>query len=200
MPTWIQSICLKGKEINLIPLEHSHKKSLIEAASDGDLWNLWFTSVPSETDVDNYLSKALCEGVSDNNNQAFAVFHIETNKIIGSTRYCNIDSDTKRLEIGYTWYSKSFQKTNINTECKLLLLEYAFEKLNCVAVELRTHGFNHNSQRAIERLGAKKDGILRNHKYDKTGKLRDTVVYSILAEEWPGVRQNLEFKLNKNNW
>lgn len=196
MKKWLDPICIEGQYVRLIPLEKEHKAALLEAASDGKLWELWFTSVPSTSDVDAYLSTAL-EDWNQGLSQAFAVIHKQANKIIGSTRYCNIDSKTKRLEIGYTWYAQSYQKTKVNTACKYLLLEHAFEKLNCIAVELRTHGFNHNSQKAIERLGAKKDGILRNHKYDKTGNLRDTVVYSILAEEWPRVKKNLMFKLKR---
>lgn len=194
MATWLSPTTLESNEVCLIPFHLSHRENLLSAAADGNLWELFFTSVPSIKDIDAYLDKIVRETKSGHC-LAFSVFHKADNKIIGSTRYCNIDSDNKRLEIGYTWYGLSYQKTRVNTECKILLLEYAFEQLNCIAVELRTHGENHNSQRAIERLGAKKDGVLRHHKYDKVGNLRDTVVYSILAQEWLSIKQNLKSKL-----
>ncbi len=198
MVNWLPPITLEGNEVRLIPLLSSHREDLLSAAADGRLWELFFTSVPCEEDIDDYLEKIYRETLSGEC-LAFAVFHKADKKIIGSTRYCNIDAVNKRLEIGYTWYSLSYQKTRVNTECKLLLLAHAFEQLNCIAVELRTHGKNYNSQRAIERLGAQKDGVLRHHRYDKLGNLRDTVVYSILAKEWPSIKKNLNSKLNRKD-
>ena len=188
---WLKNIELSGTNVKLVPLKYSHKNELLKAASDGELWNLWFTSVPSEKTIDSYIDKA----INSNNMLPFAVIDTKTNSIIGSTRFCNAEPEHLRLEIGYTWYAKSAQKTGVNTECKLLLLTHAFEVLNCTAVEFRTHYFNTVSRNAILRLGAKQDGILRNHRMDADGTLRDTVVFSILKNEWPVVKKNLKHKL-----
>ncbi|MDT0554297.1 GNAT family N-acetyltransferase [Urechidicola vernalis] len=184
--SWLEQITLKGSNVSLVPLTLSHRAGLLNAASDGELWNLWFTSVPSEKNIDSYLETAL-------NNGHMLPFTVKdaNGKIIGSTRFCNSEPNHLRLEIGHTWYAKSTQRTGVNTECKLLLLTHAFEVLNCNAVEFRTHYFNTNSRNAIARLGAKQDGILRNHRMDKDGALRDTVVFSILKSEWPVVKKHL---------
>lgn len=191
MSNWLQPITLSGTSVDLVPLNTIHKANLLQAASDGQLWKLWFTSVPSEKTIENYLHTAL----NTKSMLPFAVVDKKTTQIVGSTRFCNAEPQHLRLEIGYTWYSKSAQKTAINTECKLLLLQHAFESLKCNAVEFRTHFFNHASRTAILRLGAKQDGILRNHRMDADGALRDTVVFSILKNEWPVVKKNLKSKI-----
>ncbi|KXX66546.1 GNAT family N-acetyltransferase [Flammeovirga sp. SJP92] len=192
---WLNETTLQGNTVTLIPLSSTHQDELIEAAKDGNLWGLWYTSVPSESDIEDYISTAF-QQFNNDTSLPFAVFHNETQKVIGSTRFLNANSKVKRVEIGYTWYAKSFQRTAVNTECKYLLLQYAFEILGCVAVEFRTHFHNQKSRRAIANLGAKQDGILRNHTIDKTGNLRDTVVFSILNTEWNVVKTSLMYKLN----
>lgn len=196
MHKWLKSIELEGNLVKLIPLLPYHKNELVEAASDGELWNLWFTSVPSQGNIDDYLGFAFSEQEA-NRALLFAIIDKKTNKIIGSTRFCNVIESNKRVEIGYTWYSKSYQRTGINTECKYLLLQYAFENLECIAVEFRTSWHNQASRKAIARLGAKQDGILRNHQIDANGMLRDTVVFSIINIEWQGVKKLLEFEMSR---
>ena len=188
------NITLESESIILSALSVEHRDGLINAASDGKLWQLWYTNVPSADNVSDYIATALKQK-NEGCSLPFVVFHKPTNKIIGSTRYCNIDSINRRLEIGYTWYAKSYQRSSVNTECKMQLLSYAFEKLNCIAVEFRTHWHNQPSRAAIARLGAKQDGVLRNHKIHGDGSLRDTVVFSILNTEWPAVKKNLIYKL-----
>jgi N-acetyltransferase len=187
-------ITLTGAHVQLLPLSMEHLKSLQEAVTDGALWKLWYTFIPTVEKMDDWIRTALDEqrrGVS----VPFVIVRKEDSRIVGSTRYMNIESGIRRLEIGTTWYSKSVQRSPINTECKLLLLQHAFEDLKCVAVEFRTHRFNERSRRAIERLGAQLDGILRNHRYSSNGTIRDTVVYSIIEDEWPNVKSNLHFLL-----
>ncbi len=195
MNNWLKDIQLEGNLVKLIPLTKEHKLDLINAATDGKLWNLWYTSVPSEQTIDSYINFALTENQAGRAH-AFVVIDKSSNKIIGSTRYCNA-INLNRVEIGYTWYAQSIQKTGINTECKHLLLSHAFEKLNCIAVEFRTNWHNHPSRNAIARLGAKQDGVLRNHTIDEDGCYRDTVVFSITKDEWPTVKKSLSFKINK---
>lgn len=192
--SWLKKTTLKGTNLSLVPLSLEHKSGLLNAATDGKLWELWFTSVPSSESIDSYLESAL-------KNYTMLPFVVldSGNNVIGCTRFCNAEPENLRLEIGYTWYAKSTQRTGINTECKLLLLTHAFEVLNCNAVEFRTHFFNEASRKAITRLGAKQDGILRNHRMDKDGTLRDTVVFSIIKNEWPVVKKNLTYKLNAYN-
>ncbi len=187
---WLKEVILEGKDVQLIPLRENHRDALLKAASDGELWNLWFTSVPSEATVDTYLNFAF-EEQKAGRALPFTIIDKKTNTIIGTTRYCNASPDHKRLEIGYTWYAKSFQRSSRNTEAKLLLLTHAFEQLNCIAVEFRTHHKNEASRNAIARLGAKQDGILRQHQQLKDGSYRDTVVFSILNSEWNLVKQQL---------
>jgi len=186
---------LKGEKVKLIPLKIEHAKNLLEASNDGNLSKLWFTSVPDKTNINTYIKTALNE-FTNGKSIPFTVVESTSGKIIGSTRFMNIDSKNKRLEIGHTWFSKSHQKTGINIESKLLLLTYAFEELNCIAVEFRTHWHNLPSRNAIAKLGAKQDGILRNHSYDKMGNLRDTVVFSIIKSEWQTVKYNLKYRLD----
>lgn len=193
----VEDIVLEQGDIKLAPLTSIHKDGLLEAAKDGELWELWYTSVPNKETITSYVDAALEEKEKKESNP-FIVIQKSTNKIIGSTRYMNIDRMNRRLEIGHTWYARSFQRTGANTTCKFLLLQHAFEILDAVAIEFRTHFFNHKSRAAIERLGAKQDGILRNHRIDKNGLLRDTVVYSILCSEWPVVKKSLQHKLNIN--
>ena len=194
----LDPIELFGNAIALVPLEPSHREGLLEAASDGKLWELWYTSVPSAESIDHYIEVALAEK-SQGNSDAFTIFQKEMDPIVGSTRFLNINHQHRRLEIGHTWYGKSVQRTAVNTECKYLLLRYAFESLNCIAVEFRTHWHNHRSRNAILRLGAKQDGILRNHRIGAQGVLRDTVVYSIIESEWPTVKRSLDFKMKQYN-
>ena len=192
---WFNDVELATENVKLVPLTMEHKYSLVEAASDGELWKLWFTSVPSAESIADYIYTALdqkAKGLS----LPFVVISKSSGKIIGSTRFCNADSVNQRVEIGYTWYSKSYQKTSCNTECKLLLLTHAFESLNAIAVELRTSWHNQASRAAIARLGAKQDGVLRNHQKMPNGSYRDTVVFSIINTEWLSVKAGLEFKLS----
>jgi RimJ/RimL family protein N-acetyltransferase len=192
----LASTILTGQHARLAPLSQDHLNDLQDAASDGRLWELFFTSVPSPENLMTWF-KVATEQRDKGLALPFTVFDQIKNKVIGATRYCNIDSTNKRLEIGYTWYAQSYQRSVINTECKLLLLTHAFEMLDCNAVEFRTDWFNQRSQKAIERLGAKRDGVLRSHMILPDGRVRDTVVYSILKHEWAGVKANLEFKLNR---
>lgn len=197
MQTWLNPIVLEGNLVKLAPMEISHIPALLEAASDGNLWELWYTSVPSKDKVETYVKNVLKEqeaGLA----LPFVVIEKSTGDVIGTSRYLNVDTANKRVEIGATWYAKRTQRTGINTECKYLLLSHAFETLNTIAVEFRTHYHNHPSRNAILRLGAKQDGIIRNHIVDHNGLLRDTVVFSILKSEWPTVKNSLEFKMGKS--
>jgi len=192
----MEPITLTGRFVTLQPLAQAHLTGLQDAASDGELWNLFFTSVPRPEHMQNWLDTALSLQ-QKNDALPFVIVENFSGKVVGATRYCNIDAPSRRLEIGYTWYAKRVQRTAINTEAKLLLLRHAFEQLKCIAVEFRTDWLNKTSQRAIERLGAKQDGLLRNHKLMPDGRIRDTVVYSILNTEWFGVEQNLNYKLER---
>jgi N-acetyltransferase len=196
MSRWIEPVTLEGEHVKLVPLSMEHEAALSAAASDGELWKLWYTFVPSPDKTRAYIQTAL--DMRDHHGaQPFAVIDTKTGDIVGSTRYFNVDETHRRLEIGHTWYAKRMQKTSLNTEAKLLLLTHAFEKLNAIAVEFRTHFMNHASRAAIARLGAKQDGILRNHQIGRDGVLRDTVVFSIIQSEWPAVRANLRFRLDR---
>ncbi len=194
--SWLVETKLKSESISLIPLRKKHAPQLVEAATDGSLWELWFTSVPTEDSVEDYIDLALSEQLAGRA-LPFAVVHNATQKIIGTTRVCHADGQNRRVEIGYTWYAKSHQKTAVNTECKLLLLGYLFESLAVIAVEFRTHWHNHVSRAAIARLGAKQDGVLRNHQKNADGSYRDTVVFSIIDHEWPMVKKSLSYKLRQ---
>lgn len=189
-------ITLEGNQVLIRPMTLQDKDQLVQAASDGSLWNLWYTSVPTPEKMESYILTALTEQ-EEKKSLPFIIIRKKDQKIVGTTRYMNIESVIRRLEIGSTWYAKSSQRTGVNTESKYLLLKHAFESLGCLAVELRTHWINHQSRAAIERLGAKLDGVLRNHRIASDGTLRDTVVYSILNSEWPMVKSHLEFKLRE---
>ena len=189
-------ITIEGNHILIRPMTLQDKDLLVEAASDGSLWNLWYTSVPTPDKMESYILTALTEQ-DEKKSLPFIIIRKKDQKIVGTTRYMNIETVIRRLEIGSTWYAKSSQRTGVNTECKYLLLKHAFESLGCLAVELRTHWINHQSRAAIERLGAKLDGVLRNHRMASDGTMRDTVVYSILNTEWPMVKSHLEFKLRE---
>ncbi len=191
---WIEPVTLAGRHAMLEPLQPDHAPALRDAAADGELWKLWFTSVPSPENTESYVAGALAERAAGQS-MPFVVRRAADQRIIGCTRYCFIESAHRRLEIGYTWYAASAQRTAINTECKLLLLGHAFEDRNAIAVELCTSFFNMRSRAAIERLGAKQDGIRRNHRLMPDGTPRDTVVYSIIAGEWPSVKRNLQWLL-----
>ena len=194
MTYWIQDVELTGKHIALVPLSVEHENEISEAITDGELWKLWFTQTPKPGEVNSYIENALI-AKKHTGEMPFVAKNIITGQLIGSTRFCNVDNQSKRLEIGYTWYRKSAQRTVANTEAKYLLLTHAFEQLESIAVEFRTHWFNHKSREAILRLGAKQDGVLRNHKRMADGSLRDTVVFSIIDSEWASVKKHLEFKL-----
>eukprot|EP01133_Synstelium_polycarpum_P011759 gene11759-13719_t len=197
MNNWLNETELKGQLVTLLPFQKTYREELLQAASDGDLWNLWFTSVPSEKTIDQYIETALAEK-TESKSLPFIVVDQKTKKVLGSTRFCNVITAHRRLEIGYTWYAESVQRTGVNTECKYLLLGHAFETLGCIAVEFRTNWHNQASRNAIARLGARQDGVLRNHQIDQNGILRDTVVFSITREEWPAVKKSLEFKMSNN--
>ena len=193
---FVEPVTLRGTHVTLEPLAAVHLDGIRVAAADGELWRLWYTSVPRPDKTEEWLATAL--GMRENQGaMPFAVRDNRDGAILGSTRYFNVDAANRRLEIGYTWYAKRAQRTAINTECKLLLLTHAFEPLACIAVEFRTHWFNHASRTAIARLGAKQDGVLRNHQLLPDGSKRDTVVFSIVDGEWPAVKRHLGFLLER---
>ena len=192
-----QPIVLEGRGIRLEPMTEEHSKDLSAAAADGRLWELWFTSVPTLENMPGYIGDAL-KGQRDGHMLPWVVRDAASGAIIGTTRYHDIVASIDRVEIGYTWYAQSRQRTNVNTTCKLLLLSHAFDTLGCKIVGLRTDNFNFRSQRAIEGLGAKKDGVLRHHAARRDGTVRDSVMYSILASEWPDVRRHLELRLQRH--
>ena len=196
MKNWIEDLTLEGERVKLLPLEESHKTALVEAAADGKLWELWYTSVPSAETADQYIERAISQKQADKE-YPFAVVDKESGAIIGSTRYYGIQPEHRRLEIGYTWYAKSHQRTGINAECKYLMLKYAFEVLDCIAVQFMTNWHNLRSRKAIERLGARQDGVLRNHRLNADGSVRDTVVYSITNQEGAGVKKSLQYDLKR---
>jgi RimJ/RimL family protein N-acetyltransferase len=188
---------LEGNGVRLEPLEAKHEEGLKAAAADGKLWELFFTTVPEPDQVSTYISQAL-EKQKQGEMLPWAVRDLKSNAIVGSTRYHDIVAAADRVEIGYTWYAQRCQRSHVNTACKLLLFSFAFEKNNCKVVGLRTDNFNFRSQRAIEALGAKKDGVIRHHWPRRDGSVRDTVMYSVLREEWDGVRKHLELRLKKH--
>lgn len=188
-------VTLKGKGVTLIPLQPAHAAGLEKAAADGKLWQLRVTSVPEPGAAQAYIEAAL-KGQEDGHMLPFAIVEQSSGDIIGTSRYHDIVPAVARLEIGYTWYAKSWQRTHVNTTCKLLLLRHAFQQLGAGTVGWRTDNFNYASQRAIERLGARKDGILRHHALRRDGTVRDTVMYSLTAGEWPEVEKQLEYQLS----
>jgi RimJ/RimL family protein N-acetyltransferase len=191
--SWPPPVTLAGPHARLVPLETGHAEALAEAVRDGELWKLWYTAVPSPEGMAAEIERRL--GLQARGSMLpFAVLDA-AGLAVGMTTYMNIDATHKRVEIGSTWYARRVQRGPLNTECKRLLLAHAFEALDCIAVEFRTHRFNTQSRRAIERLGAQLDGILRNHQRAANGSLRDTAVYSITADEWPAVKAHLEWQL-----
>ena len=193
----LHPVMLERDGIRLEPLSLAHGPEVAEAVTDGELWKLWFTSVPEPSGVAAWLETALA-GQARGVMLPWAVREIASGRIIGSTRYHDILPELDRVEIGYTWYGASRQRSKVNTVCKLMLLSHAFESAGCGVVGLRTDNFNFRSQRAIEALGAKKDGIIRNYRRRKDGSIGDTVMYSITAPEWPDVKRHLEFRLERH--
>jgi RimJ/RimL family protein N-acetyltransferase len=195
-PLEIVPITIEGRHVRLVPLSAAHHDGLVAAARDGELWQLWYTSVPEPHDMAAEIERRL--GLQSNGAMLpFTVLDRPAGRVVGITTNMNIDAANRRVEIGSTWYASRVQRTALNTEAKLLLLEHAFDTLNCIAVEFRTHFLNQQSRRAIERLGAKLDGVLRNHQRAKDGTLRDTCCYSIIASEWPAVRAHLLWQLQR---
>jgi N-acetyltransferase len=192
---WLEPTTLRGAHARLEPLSQDHCEGLTEAVKDGELWKLWYTFIPRAEDMRKEIDRRL--GLQAAGSMLpFTVLDAD-GKISGMTTYMNVDTPNRRVEIGSTWYARRVQRSAVNTQCKLLLLTHAFEKLDCIAVEFRTHFFNQQSRRGIERLGAKLDGILRSHQIAPNGTLRDTVVYSIIASEWPTVKAHLSHQLNE---
>jgi RimJ/RimL family protein N-acetyltransferase len=189
-----RSVTLEGHGVRLEPLAHEHKDGLMAAAADGRLWELWYTAVPEPAKTEAYITTAL-EGQKAGHMLPWVVRDMATGAIAGSTRYHDIVAAIDRVEIGYTWYAARWQRTHVNTACKLLLFGHAFEELGCKVVGLRTDNFNFASQRAIAALGAKKDGVLRHHQARRDGSARDSVMFSILAGEWPDVKRHLALRL-----
>jgi RimJ/RimL family protein N-acetyltransferase len=192
----LSPVTLTGDVVTLEPLGPEHHDALVAAASDGRLWEHWYTAVPSPegmaADIESRLAMQAAGTMLP-----FVVRRLSDGVVVGETTYCNVEAEVPRVEIGYTWTAQSAQRTGVNAESKLLLLTYAFEELGCLAVEFRTHWHNHQSRTAIARLGAKQDGVLRNHRRMPDGSLRDTVVFSILDTEWPAVRSGLRYRLDR---
>jgi len=189
-------ITLEGHGVRLEPLAMSHADALIASASDGNLWELWFTSVPEPAQTAKYIESAL-EGQRAGTMLPWAVRELSSGAIVGTTRYHDIVLSVERVEIGYTFYASAWQRTHLNTACKLLLMEHAFDALGCQVVGLRTDNFNFASQKAIAALGAKRDGVLRHHQLRKDGTVRDSMMFSILRAEWPDVRRHLALRLSR---
>ena len=192
-----QPATLEGHGVRLEPLAKSHHDGLLKAAADGRLWELWFTSVPQPEQTAAYIDAAL-QGQGEGHMLPWAVRELKSGALVGSTRFHDIIAAADRVEIGWTWYAQRVQRSHVNTACKLLLFAHAFEKLQCKVVGLRTDNFNFRSQRAIEALGAKQDGVIRHHWPRRDGTVRDTVMYSVLAGEWPDVKRHLELRLRKH--
>ena len=193
--TFTIPVTLTGEQAQLVPLSPTHEPALIDAVRDGELWKLWYTSVPSPDAVASNIAQRLA--LQEKGSMLPFTVLDAAGKVVGMTTYMNIDATHKRVEIGATWYAASAQRSALNTECKLMLLAHAFETLGCIAVEFRTHRLNTQSRRAIERLGAQLDGILRAHQRASDGTLRDTAVYSITAAEWPTTKSHLRWQLTR---
>ncbi|MCC6209820.1 MAG: GNAT family N-acetyltransferase [Burkholderiales bacterium] len=189
---------LEANGVRLEPLSKEHREGLDKAAADGRLWELFFTSVPAPGETEAYIQAAL-DGQKAGQMLPWAVRDLGSGELVGSTRYHDIIAAADRVEIGYTWYAQRCQRTHVNTACKLLLFSFGFEQLHCKVIGLRTDNFNFRSQRAIEALGAKKDGVVRHHWPRRDGSIRDTVMYSVLAQEWPDVKRHLQFRLKRND-
>ncbi|CAN5680900.1 GNAT family protein [soil metagenome] len=194
----LSPVTLEAHGIRLEPLTITHADGTAAAVQDGRLWELWYTGVPRPEEARAYIETALA-GQSAGHMLPWAVREIASGQIVGSTRYHDIVANIDRVEIGYTWYAASWQRSHVNTACKLLLMSHAFETLKCAVVGLRTDNFNFKSQRAIESLGAKKDGVIRHHFARRDGSVRDSVMYSILANEWPDVKRHLELRLARHS-
>jgi N-acetyltransferase len=192
-----QPVTLEGHGVRLEPLARTHHDGLIAAANDGELWKLWYTSVPEPEQTHAYISAALA-GTEAGHMLPWAVRDLANDTIVGTTRYHDIVAVVDRVEIGYTWYARRCQKSHVNTACKLLLLGHAFDVLKCEVVGFRTDNFNFASQKAIAALGAKQDGVIRHHQPRRDGSVRDTVMFSILAAEWPDVKRHLELRLARH--
>ena len=194
---WPDPVTLEGEHATLVPLNRSHLDDLAEATKDGELWKLWYTVVPTAEDMAGEIDRRL--GLQEAGSMLpFTTIENATGQAVGMTTYMNIDAASKRVEIGSTWNRKRVQRGPMNTECKFMLLRHAFEELDCIAVEFRTHFFNHQSRGAIERLGAKLDGVLRNHMVMADGSFRDTCCYSIIASEWPTVKTHLSYQMSRS--
>jgi RimJ/RimL family protein N-acetyltransferase len=193
----VEPVTLEGQGVRLEPMTPEHHDALVTAASDGKLWELWFTTVPAPHEMPAYIETAQA-GQRAGHMMPWVVWDLASGTVVGSTRYHDIVAAIDRVEIGYTWYSKSRQRTHLNTTCKLLLLEHAFESLGCKVVGWRTDNFNFKSQRAIEALGAKKDGVLRHHQPRRDGTVRDTFAYSMLLNEWPDAKRHLQTRLARH--
>lgn len=193
---WPQAVTLTGTHAVLVPLSQDHAADLAKGVAEGDLHRLWYTSIPAPDRVPEEIERRLALRAAGSM-LPFAVLDPESRRAVGMTTYMNIDAASPRVEIGSTFYRRSVQRTPLNTECKLMLLRHAFDGLGCIAVEFRTHAMNFQSRRAIERLGAKLDGLLRAHSVMPNGTLRDTAVYSITAAEWPAVRANLTWQMER---
>lgn len=193
--SWLTSQTLVGDLVTLEPLSMEHCSALQEAIKDGEGWKVWYTNLPSPDSMSTYINSAL--RMVEKGALAFAIRHNASGKIIGSTRIYDVKPEHRRAMIGYTWYEMSWRRTGVNTESKYLLLKLLFEQYQAIAVEFHTHIFNHSSRDAILRLGAKQDGILRNHQIMRDGTYRDTLVFSIIESEWPAVKRNLHHKLGK---
>jgi N-acetyltransferase len=191
-------VVLERGSVRLEPMSTEHIPALQAAAADGALWELWFTVVPAPDETEDYVAAAL-RGLQDGHMLPWVVRDLESGAVIGSTRYHDIIAEIDRVEIGYTWYGKSWQMSHVNTTCKLMLLEHAFHGLGCKVVGLRTDNFNFRSQKAIEALGAKKDGVIRHHKARRDGSVRDTHIYSITRAEWPDVKRHLDWRLKRHS-
>jgi RimJ/RimL family protein N-acetyltransferase len=188
---WLEPVFLRSRAVMLEPLAVGHHDELVAAVLDGELWKLWYTNIPSPDGMAAEIERRL-RLQQQGQMLPFAVRERAGERLVGMTTFMNVDEANRHLEIGSTWYSRSVQRTGLNTQCKLLLLTHAFEQLRCIAVEFRTHFFNRQSRRAIERLGARLDGILRNHQFARNGTLRDTCIYSIIEGEWPTVKAHLQ--------
>ena len=186
-------VTLEGRHARIEPLTLAHEAEAIEAVRDGELWHLWYTAIPAPERMRAEIERRL--GLREKGSMLPFAVRDASGRFAGMTTYMNIDAPNRRVEIGSTWYRRSVQRTALNTECKLMLLAHAFERLDCIAVEFRTHWFNLQSRAAIARLGAKQDAVLRNHQIAPDGSLRDTVVFSIIAGEWPAVKMHLNHQL-----
>jgi N-acetyltransferase len=193
----VEPVTLEGHGVRLEPMTLEHHDALVAAASDGNLWELWFTAVPEPSQTRAYIETALA-GLNAGHMLPWVVRELTSGRLVGSTRYHDIVAAVDRVEIGYTWYAKSWQRSHVNTTCKLLLCQHAFESIGCRLVGWRTDNFNFRSQRAIEALGAKKDGVLRHHQARRDGTIRDSFMYSMLAAEWPDAKRHLQLRLARH--